>query len=149
METRSITHSETFDTTQEELFRILHTPSAICKWWGCKSAIVVPEKGGFWAATWGDDMDAPDYTGFERISEFDPPHLLVMTDEEYYAKTGPLPFKADFNIRYEVTKADKGATLTVIHTGFPGEAAADDHYNGCIQGWKDTFAGIRKYFEEN
>ena len=39
----------------------------------------------------------------------------------------------------------EGAVLRVSHDGFPAGRGADEFYAGCEKGWRDTFAGIRRY----
>ena len=144
METRSIERSETFPASPAELFGLLITPSAIREWWSAARAIVLHETGGLWAATWGDDEDAPEYMTIATIQTYDPPKRLVLGDYRYRSKDGPLPFDADFVITFEVDAAPEGARLTVRQEGFPGDERADDFLAGCEQGWHDTFAGIRR-----
>ncbi len=145
LNTRTHTHEEIFPNSQQELFSLLHTPSAIRGWWGVSSAIVLPETGGTWAATWGESEDNPDYASAATISLFDPPRKMVLSDYRYYSKANVLPFQADFTTEFIVSPQADGAILTVIQSGFPAGSEADDYYAACQQGWKDTFAGIRQY----
>src|SRR5262245_65723227 len=96
MSTRKHVHCEVFTVTPERLFALLHTPSAIRGWWGAARAIALPQQGGIWAAVWGEAEDDPDYVTAATIREFDPPRRLVLADFQYHARTGPLPFAADF-----------------------------------------------------
>jgi uncharacterized protein YndB with AHSA1/START domain len=147
MPTRKHTHEEVFATTPERLFALLHTPSDIRGWWGAARAIVMPKEGGIWCAVWGADEDDPDYITAAKLRVFDPPRRLVFADYQYAAKTGPLPFRAKFVTEFTVTPHADGAVLRVVQDGFPCESAADEFYAACERGWKDTFAGIRKYLE--
>jgi uncharacterized protein YndB with AHSA1/START domain len=143
---RTHVHEEAFHTTPERLFRLIHTPSDIRKWWGVSHAIVIPEPGGLWSAIWGDEDD-PDYVTTATMKVFDPPRRIVFGDYRYKAKSGPMPFQADFETEFFVTPIAEGATLRVTQAGFPSEAIADDFYAACQTGWKNTFAGIRKLVE--
>jgi uncharacterized protein YndB with AHSA1/START domain len=145
MSTRKHIHEETFDVTPERLFAILHTPSAIRGWWSASRAIVLAQRGGIWAATWGDSEDAPDYITVATIRDFEPPVRMVLTNYRYFAKSGPLPFEAQFVTEFTVTAHASGATLRVVQDGFPTCAEADAFYAGCEKGWRDTFAGIRRF----
>jgi uncharacterized protein YndB with AHSA1/START domain/catechol 2,3-dioxygenase-like lactoylglutathione lyase family enzyme len=145
MPTRTHVHEEVFPAGPEAVFALLHTPSAIRAWWSAHRAIVMPQPGGVWAATWGASEDDPDYVTAATIAEFDPPRRLVLTDYRYRAATGPLPFDAEFVTTFEVEPAPDGALLRVSQAGFPVAAAADDFYLACQRGWRDTFAGIRRY----
>ncbi len=147
MDTRSITYEEVFAATPERVFALLHTPSAICAWWSTTHAIVIPEAGGTWTATWGGTMDEPDYTSHARIREFDPPRRFVLGDYVYRMKSGGLPFDADFETAFDVHEHPDGVRLVVTNSGSPTDPIADDFYAGCVQGWKDTFAGIRRFLE--
>ena len=71
--TRAHVHSEEFPVSPDRLFAILTQPSAIRSWWSASRAIVVPAKGGTWAAAWGEDEDDPDYVTVATLSEFEPP----------------------------------------------------------------------------
>ncbi|KAA3655122.1 MAG: SRPBCC domain-containing protein [Calditrichaeota bacterium] len=147
MNTRKHIHEESFPTSPERLFSLLHTPSAIRGWWGASRVIVLPETGGIWAATWGDQEDDPEYITSAKIREFQPPQRLVLCDYQYYTKSGPLPFEMDFVTEFLVTPHDDGASLKVIQDGFPAGSEADEFYAACVKGWKDTFAGIHRFLE--
>jgi uncharacterized protein YndB with AHSA1/START domain len=145
MRTRKHVHEEVFAASAERLFALLHTPSAIRGWWGCTRAIVLAEPGGIWTATWGDSEDDPDYITAATIRDFDPPRRLVLSDYRYRAKSGPLPFAADFVTEFLVLPQEDGAALHVTQDGFPAGCEADAFYAACARGWRDTFAGIRKF----
>lgn len=145
MTTRRHVHEETFAVTAERLFALLITPSAIRQWWSVARALVVPQTGGVWAAAWGLNEDEPDYVAAATLRVFDPPRRLVLADYRYYARSGPLPFQADFVTEFLVTPDIAGASLRVEQDGFPCAAAADEFYAACARGWRDTFAGIRRY----
>ena len=142
---RQHTHEETFPVSAGRLFSILYTPSAIRAWWGASQAVVLAETGGTWAAVWGADEDDPDYVTVATIQEFDPPNRLVLGDYRYYAKDGPLPFEARFVTEFAVAEHPAGATLRVTQNGFPDGNEADDYYAACERGWRDTFAGVRRF----
>lgn len=143
--TRKHTHSEVFPISPERLFRMLHTPSAIRGWWGAARVIVEPAVDGLWVAAWGDDEDDPDYVTIARMSVFDPPHRITFTDYRYLARTGGLPFEAEFTTEFRVTPHEDGSTLRVVQDGFPLASEADDFYAACEAGWRNTFAGIRAF----
>ncbi|MEM7306271.1 MAG: YfiT family bacillithiol transferase [Planctomycetota bacterium] len=146
--TRTHVHAESFDATPEQLFALLVTPSAIRGWWSAARAVVVPEPGGAWAAAWGADEDAPDYTSVATIQAFEPPRRLVLADYRYTAKSDPLPFEADFTTTFTIEPDPEragAAVLRVEQAGFPGGPEGDSFLQGCDQGWRDTFAGIRVF----
>lgn len=147
MPSRKHVHQEDFDATAEQLFALLITPSAIRGWWGCATAIVLPDPGGLWAATWGADEDRPDYVTLARIAHLDPPRKLVLDDYRYRSKDGPLPFAAQFVTSFEVEPLAHGARLRVIQDGFPADPGADEFYAACDTGWRATFAGIRRHLD--
>ena len=148
METRRHIHEEVLSASPEHVFALLHTPSAIRGWWGAARAVVVAESGGTWAAAWGEAEDRPDYVTSATISVFDPPHRMVLSNYRYVAKDGPLPFDADFVTEFRVSLHPEGTVLRVIQDGFPAGPEANEFYNGCQTGWRDTFAGIRRYLAE-
>lgn len=148
MTTRAHAHEEPFPVAPAVLFGILYTPSAIRGWWSAASAIVVPRAGGLWAATWGREEDAPDYVTSARMSVFDPPRRMVLSDYSYHAKDGPLPFEADFTTEFLVSEHADGAQLRVTQSGFPSTPAADAFLKACETGWRDTFAGIRRFLAQ-
>lgn len=145
MKTRKHVHEEAFPTTPERLFALLHTPSAIRGWWGATRAVVLAEPGGTWAASWGASEDAPDYITVATIREFDPPRRMVLADYRYRSKDGPLPFDADFVTEFSVESHPEGALLRVAQDGFPAAPEADRFYAACDVGWRESFAGIRRY----
>jgi uncharacterized protein YndB with AHSA1/START domain len=145
--TRKHVHQEVFAVTPERLFALLHTPSDIRRWWGVSRAIVLAEPGGMWAATWGESEDDPDYVTIATLRDFDPPRRITFADMRYRARSGPLPFKADFVTEFVVQPHPGGALLRVTQDGFPTDPVADDFYAACGTGWKNTFAGIRRVVE--
>lgn len=145
MPTRDHVHEEVLPASPEVVFELLHTPSAICSWWGASRAIVLPGEGGLWAAAWGASEDDPDYITAATIERFDPPAHMRLTDLRYRARSGPLPFEADFTMDYYVDAHADGSTLKVVQSGFPAGEAADDYYQACVEGWRETFRGIRRY----
>lgn len=145
MTTRKHVHEEVFDVSAETLFALIHTPSAIRRWWGASHVIVDQREGGVWVGLWGDE-DSPEFITAGRMSVFDPPRRIVFSDFEYYARTGPLPFAENLTSEFSVIPVEPNKTLLrVVQDGFPMNSAADEFYAGCKQGWRDTFAGIRKY----
>jgi len=149
MTTRKHVHEEVFDTEPKTLFALLHTPSAIRRWWGASHVIVDSRPGGVWIGLWGDE-DSPEFITAGRMSVFDPPKRIVFSDFEYFARSGPLPFAANLTSEFNVSPIGPGKTLLrVVQDGFPMDTAADDFYAGCEKGWRDTFAGIRSYLAES
>lgn len=145
METRKHIHQETFDADAETLFKLFITPSAIRQWWGASHAIVDPKPGGVWVACWGDE-DAAEFITAGRIGVFEPPKRITFTNFEYYSRKGPLPFAANLTSDFTIIPVGPNlTTLRVVQDGFPCDSAADEFYAGCAVGWRDTFAGIRKY----
>jgi len=133
----------------DRVFDLLLRPESIRHWWGAARAIVLPERGGTWAAAWGDDENAPDYISVATILELERPNRLVLGDFRYYAKTGKLPFDAQFVTEFVVSRQPGGASLQVTQDGFPGGPEADEYYSACETGWRDTFAGIRKFLDDS
>jgi len=110
MQTRMHVHEEVLPAASEEVFALLCTPSAIRSWWSAPRAIVVPERGGIWAAAWGGVEDRPEYVTVATVREFHPPHRLVLSDYRYWAEAGPPPFRAEFVTEFLVSPNDQGAT---------------------------------------
>jgi uncharacterized protein YndB with AHSA1/START domain len=149
MNTRTLTHQDTFVADTDELFQLLHTPSAIRHWWNADRAIVIPQTGGMWVAAWGESEDSPDYITAAVIAEFTPHKRLVLQDYQYYsAVEDPLPFDANITTTFEVQDSEKGSSLQVIQDGFPSDSNADEFFQACKQGWIDTFDGIRSYLSK-
>lgn len=145
MTTRQHIHEEAFDLAPERVFQALHTPADIRGWWGAARAIVVARRGGVWAAAWGDSENDPDYVTVARITAFEPPHRLRLEDYRYWAKAGSASPEAVFVTEFVVTATPGGATLRVSQDGFPAGPEGDDFLAGCEVGWRETFAGLRRY----
>ena len=146
METRHHIHEEPFEVSPERMFDILITPAAIRRWWGASKVIVVPQKSGTWMAAWGEDENNPEYISTFTIKEIDPPHRLVLGDGRYQAHSGEQPFEMNMTAEFTVDPREEGCTLKVVNDGFPIDESADEFYDACLVGWKNTFDGIRKYF---
>lgn len=67
--TREITQEYLIESNPDAVFDAPISPGMIQKWWFAKSAIVLPEEGGFYAVIWGEDPDNPDYISehFNRL----------------------------------------------------------------------------------
>lgn len=149
MLTRKHIHEEQFSARPERVFAILHTPSAIRQWWSAERALVLAQPGGMWMAAWGENEDDPDYITVATIAAFEPPRRILFTDYKYYAKSGPLPFQANFTTEFTVEPRANGALLRVCQDGFPCEPIADAFYAGCEVGWRNTFEGIRRFLADS
>ncbi len=145
MSTRSHVNSIDVEASPECVYASLVTPSAIRTWWLAASAIVDARRDGLWVATWGDDEDAPDYVTSARILVAEPPTRLVLGEYRYFARTGPLPFEADFTTEFTVEPNDGGSRLTVRQSGFPADPVADAFYEGCERGWRDTLVSFADF----
>ena len=145
MTTRKHVHEEVFPVPPEQLFALLHSPSAIREWWGAARVVLLAEPGGIWAGAWGPAEDDPDYITVATIREFDPPRRMVLTDYRYRSRSGPLPFYADFVTEFSVASHPEGSVLRVSQDGFPPGPDADGFHSACEQGWRNTFAGIRNF----
>lgn len=144
--TRDHRRSVELPVPPERAFAALITPSAIRSWWQVDRAVVVSEPGGTWSAAWGADEDDPDYATAATIETFEPPRRLVLTDYRYRAKSGPLPFEADFRVEFTIRPADGGGSvLEVVQSGFPAGPEADEFLAGCETGWRDTLEGLRRF----
>ncbi len=147
METRSHVHEIELFASPAEVFRLLVTPSAIREWWSAARAIVIARTGGVWCAAWGDREDDPDYITAAIIKVYDPPQRLVLSDFDYYAKSGPLPFDASLTTEFRISARGAESVLRVNQTGFPADSVADEFYKGCEVGWRQTFDAIRMYVD--
>lgn len=141
---RDITQSIVVEAPPDEVFRNLITPSDIRGWWGASSAIVLAQPFGYWAAQWGDD-DTPDFITVAKISTYRPPIQLTLSEYTYFARTGSLPFDADFETRFEIATRGTGSRLTVQQTGFPKSPQADEFYQECVRGWENTLDSLQKW----
>lgn len=146
---RQIKQTYRIQRSTEDVFDALLTPSQICTWWFAQSAIIIPEKNGLYAISWGEDIDNPDYISIATISELIRPEKLVLSDFRYHSKEGDLPFDADFGNTFILEKEPNGTTITVIQTGFPDENLADEFYQACNQGWQDTMQSLKRTLEDN
>lgn len=147
MSYRKVTHQIEVPASPQNVFKILHTPSAIRRWWSASSAIVIAKADGLWCATWGEKEDDPDYISASTIKIFDPPRRMLLADPKYFAKSGALPFKPEMTIEFIVEPAPSGSLLKVIQDKFPADPIADEFYAGCVVGWKNTFDAIKKFVE--
>lgn len=148
MERRHHNYEEPFAVSAERMFELLITPSAIEDWWGASRAIVTAAKDGSWIATWGEGENDSGYTSSFKIKEFEPPRRLVLSDGKYVAKFDP-PIEMNMTTEFIVEPMVGGCTLRVVHAWLPADEAAEEFYEACVIGWKNTFQGIRKYFYDN
>ena len=145
MSTRCHVASIDLEASPDCAFAALVTPSAIRAWWFAARAIVDAREGGIWSAAWGDDEDAPEYITTATILAVVAPRRLVLGDYRYFARSGPLPFEADFTTEFVVEPHDGGSRITVRQDGFPADPIADAFYEGCERGWRDTLASLAAF----
>lgn len=144
MRTRAQRHEIEIEAAAADVFRLLHAPSAIRRWWGTSRAIVTAQKGGLWVAAWGENEDDPDFVTLATITEFEAPRRLTLRYDRYFAKSGPLPFEADFEVEFALlAQSANRVTVQVTQSGFPLGPEADPYYAGCEQGWIRTLQSLR------
>ena len=95
MATRRHVQEEFFSVPSDRVFKALVTPSAIRRWWGASKAIVLPQAGGTWVASWGENENDPDYISSFKILEFEPPHRMMLGEGKYFSRDGQPPFEMD------------------------------------------------------
>lgn len=144
---REITQEYTINSDPDTVFDALISPGMIQKWWFANSAIVLPEEGGIYAVTWGEDIDHPDYVSIAKISKIKKPEVLLLTDFRYRSKEGSLPFEAEMDVEFTLEPDKSGTKVRVSQRGFPDDEIADEFYNGCVQGWIDTMTSFKKVVE--
>ena len=144
---RSITDQVEIKTDAQSVFNALITPSAIQKWWNAQTAMVLPKVDGFWAATWGENLDDPDYIVAAMIREFESPWKLVLTDYLYHSKDFAPPTGYDPTTEYRISPSPSGSLLTVIQSGFPNSPESEKFFQGCLTGWQATRQGIKDFLE--
>ncbi len=128
------------------LFDALLRPSMIRRWWFADRALVLPEQGGIYAVGWGDE-DEPDYVTVSTIRALRKPALLRLSYDDYYAKTGRMPFEADMEVTFRIKELEEGCELGVEQSGFPTDPVADVYFQGCVKGWEDTLASLKNVLE--
>lgn len=146
MDTRKVEDDIILPAGPNQVFDLLITPSQVRQWWGAAGAIIVPKLDGLWVATWGRE-DHPDYVSAYRITRFDPPRLLELTELVSYARSSTLPFNATFVVTFTVEPLDDGSRLGVQQDGFPRDVVADEFYQACADGWTRTLNQIREHVE--
>lgn len=144
---REITQEYSINSHPVAVFDALVTPGMIQKWWFASSAIVLPEEGGIYAVTWGEDIDNPEYISAAKISMIKKPNLLQLNEFQYHSKDGALPFDADISVKFILEAIGTKTKLTVNQKGFPDDEIADDFYNRCVQGWIDTMTSFKNTVE--
>jgi uncharacterized protein YndB with AHSA1/START domain len=149
MMSREITQEYLIGKSPDAIFDALITPGKIKKWWFANNAIVLPEEGGVYAVTWGDDIDNPETISVAKIASFERPVRLLLTDFRYKSKEGDLPFETDMPTEFRLEDMGGKTKLTVCQTGFPDEKIADEFYKLCVQGWIDTLTSLKKTVEES
>ncbi len=83
--TRMQRHTVALPVLPAQAFALLVTHSAVRAWWLADRAVILARSGGIWVAAWGREEDAPDYVTAARISVYDPPQRLVLSDFVYGA----------------------------------------------------------------
>ena len=146
---RKIKREIRVDNTGGKVFKALVTPSTVKKWWGASQVIIVPDEGGTYALSWGDDIDKPEYVATAKIDSFKPNVELHLTDYTYLKGEEYLPFKAHFRVEFKVECYNNYCILVVTHSGFPKDKKADSFYNECIVGWDETLENLKELIEKD
>lgn len=143
--TRGIRREVRLPCGVESAFDLLVRPSAIRAWWQAERALVLPGREGLWCAAWGDDEDEPEHIAAARMRVFEPPTRLVLDRYLHRSRVGALPFEAEFEVEFTLRVDGDGCVLAVEQRGFPAAAVADAHYAACLQGWRETLAGLLRF----
>lgn len=147
---REIYQTISIDNTPENIFNALLNPSAIIEWWQAKTAIVIKENNGIYCASWGDNIDDPDYVTSSKIRDLVDPQGFTLEYLSYFSKTGKMPFEAKMYVHFSITPDSKSNTiLAVRQTGFPDDPVADEYFEGCQTGWNHVLTNIKTYCEKN
>lgn len=145
---RTIRDQINIKSSIKEVFDSLIKPNAIKSWWSANQVVVTPKEKGHFIVQWGQNIDEPDYVNIFEFVSVNPPHSISLNFLDYYSKTGNLSFEANFGLAFHLEeKEGEICQLTVINSGFPEDKAADDFFQGCIDGWKATLAAIKDYNE--
>ena len=144
---RQIVKVISINASKEDVFNALISPSMIKKWWFANSAIVLPETGGTYTVSWGENEDNPDYITICKILEIQAPKKLKLEYEHYFSKFGEMPFEAEFEVVFELEGISNQTNLKVTQTGFPDNSIADPYLDGCVKGWNDTCASLKNTIE--
>lgn len=146
---RQVSKEIHIEAPKEIVFEALLTPSKIRSWWHADRAIVLPQTNGVYVIAWGENEDQPGFISAGVIKEYTANKRLLLSDFRYFASDGPLPFEANFEILFTLTGNATTTTLTVLQTGIPNEAAADEYFDACLQGWTDTLNSLKQVVEHS
>ncbi len=146
---RQISKEILINSSEDQVFQALITPSKIRSWWQADRAIILPKKNGIYVIAWGEKEDQPDFITAGTIKEYSPNKRLLLADFDYFSSAGPLPFEAKFEILFTLTGNGTTSNLTVLQTGIPDLAAADEYFEGCLKGWTDTLNSLKKVVEHS
>ena len=130
------------------VFNALISPSLIKQWWYVNSAIVIPQKNGVYALTWGDSLDNPDFITVSRLTEFDFGKKLVMTNESYYSPHGGLPFDSLLVATFTLVQGQDSTVLKILQEGIPKAPTADQFYEDTVKGWETTLKSLKNVVED-
>ena len=133
----------------ERVFEALADPAQLRQWWTsdeCPTEFLEfePRLGGHWRyATRQSSLNVNGMSKFAchgEVREFDPPRLLAYTwiANWHDAKTRPTV------VRWELTPANDGTRVKVIHSGLVDEEVARNDYKG---GWPGLLEQLKKFTE--
>jgi uncharacterized protein YndB with AHSA1/START domain len=75
----------------------------------------------------------------------EPARRLVLADYRYFSRRGGPPEGAKFQTEFLLTPEGEGTRLRVAQDGFPPGPDGDAFLEGCVVGWRNTFAGLRRH----
>ncbi len=147
-ETRGIRQSIDLVASPEQVFDALITPSSIRGWWNARQVIVHAVPDGTWLATWGEDLDKPEFLCGYRMSRFERPELLEFSEPVYQTGSSEPPFPMDqMVVQFHIEPTAEGSRLSVTQDGFPVAASADEYFTGCESGWHTTLHQLKEFLE--
>jgi uncharacterized protein YndB with AHSA1/START domain len=122
---RSIERTQTIQATPARVFAALTRPKDLARW-ECRKASIEPRAGGSFRFEWTKGLHAEG-----TVLAAEPEKRLELAYDVPAFEKGAHPTLVTFELEPE----GAGTRLTLVHSGFDGDASWDTYYKGHLESW--------------
>jgi uncharacterized protein YndB with AHSA1/START domain len=133
----------------DDVYRALTSARELCRWWLMGAETDARNAGRYrmvWPKIYADGgKPFPPHAAFGESEgsfvDLQPGRKVAWLWKLSRKKTFP-PLSSFF-----ISPLRRGSEVTLLHSGFPSDAAADKTFQGCAVGWEDCVAKLKLYLE--
>jgi len=142
---RKVVRSTQIAASAERVLEAFLDPTLIEQWWGAARVRVEPQKGGIWAAAWGEPGQGYRYVVCGVVRLVRPGKRLKLDPLVYFNWERPVlgPMRLSISVR----EKDGRTRVSVRQDGYGDGPDWDWYYEAVVQSWKDSLANLKQFLE--